>query len=423
MHVVILVGNYYPNYSAVGNCAKNFSEALERAGHKVTIISQRTYLEEEKHIESPQTIYRIDSFLLNCIVRGERTDQISKIISKCGRSVRYIQSILQRYNVKWDIVKDYVKELDVISRNEYIDVIVPFCFPFEGIVAAVRFKNQTQQKPKVVPYLFDRFAASDALHRTKWNRAFKMSAHVGLEQCMFAACDGVLTMPSWLKHVKHYYPQLANKFIQVEHPLLIPITSSKSVSYDRTAINIVFTGSLLKVIHSPLNSFKSLAIVIQSRPDIRVHLYARGNCEDDIREFKRLCPKQVIYHGSVDIETAHAAMSAADILLSVGNANITQMASKNFEYVATGSPVIHFYCDEADPVNELLSKMGNCLMLSQHDSPAHNGEAIIQFLANQPIKHTFEEVAKIIPEALPETTVEVLEGVVKKTQDEKYSKL
>lgn len=417
MHVVILVGNYYPNYSAVGNCAKNFSEALERAGHKVTIVSQRTSLGEEEHIESPQSIYRIDSFLLNSIVRGEHTDLLSRIISKCGRSVRYIQSILQRYNVKWDIVKAYVKELSIIGQDEYIDVVVPFCFPFEGIVAAVRYKNQTRQKPKVVPYLFDRFAASDALHRTRWNRSLKMSAHVSLEQSLFTACDGVLTMPSWMKHVQQHYPQIASKFVQVEHPLLVPITSSKHLSYDKAALNIVFTGSLLKVIHSPLNSFKSLAIAIQSRPDICVHLYARGNCEDDIREFKHQCPKQVVYHGSVDIETAHAAMSAADLLLSVGNANITQMASKNFEYVATGSPVIHFYCDKADPVNELLSKMGNCLMLSQHDSPEHNGEAIVKFLASQPVKHTFEEVAKIIPEALPETTVKVLERVVKKTQE------
>ena len=414
MHVVILVGNYYPNYSAVGNCAKNFSEALERAGHKVTIVSQHTSLEEEKHIESPQSIYRIDSFWLNCIIRGEKHTRLSKLISLLGRSVRFLQSLVQHYNVKWDIVRAYVKALTSINSVEQIDVMVPFCFPFEAVLASVRFKANCSPKPKVVPFLFDRFAASDALHRTKWNRDFKMLAHVRLEHRTFLACDGVLTMPSWMGHVQKYYPQLASKFVQVEHPLLIPVKSAKEMYYEKTLINIVFTGSLLKVIHSPLNSFKSLAFAIKSRPDIRVHLYARGNCEDAIREFERQCPEQVVYHGSVDIETAHAAMSAADILLSVGNANITQMASKNFEYVATGSPVIHFYCDKADPVNELLSKMGNCLMLSQHDSPERNGEAIVKFLANQPVKHTFEEVAKIIPEALPETTVKVLEGVVKK---------
>ena len=412
MHIVVLVGNYYPNYSAVGNCAKNFSEALEREGHKVSIVAQRTSTEEESHVESPQSIYRIDSFLLNCIVRAEKHTRLSKAISVFGRSVRFLQSIVQRHNVKWDIVRAYIDKLYSISAYENIDVIVPFCFPFEGLVAAVRFKKRVASKLKVVPFLFDRFAASDALHRTRWNRAWKKSAHIDLERRAFAACDGVLAMPSWMGHVRQYYPQIASRFVQVEHPLLIPIKSAKHISYDKATINIVFTGSLLKVIHSPLNSFNSLAVAIQSRPDISVHLYARGNCEDDIREFERLCPKQVIYHGSVDIETAHAAMSEADILLSVGNANITQMASKNFEYVATGSPVIHFYCDKADPVNELLSKMGNCLMLSQHDSPEHNGEAIIQFLASQPAKHTFEEVAKIIPEALPETTVKVLERVV-----------
>ena len=408
MHIVVLTGNYYPNYSAVGNCAKNFSEALERMGHNVTVVGQRTSKAEAKHIEEPQSIYRIDSFWLRCIVRGNQKDRLSRWIGLFGRSMRYMQSILQRRNVKWDMVKAYVKTLIIIEQDKPIDAIVPFCFPFEGILAATHFKSEKNHAVKVVPYLFDRFAASDALHRTKWNRKMKMAAHILLEKKVFALCDKILTMPSWMRHVCSAYLELEYKFIRVEHPLLIPIRSDKEVAYNVSRLNIVFTGSLLKAIHSPLDSFKSLAFAIKEQQDIRVHLYARGNCDDDIREFERQCPEQVVCHGSVDVDTAHAAMKAADILLSIGNSNITQMASKNFEYVATGSPVIHFYCDEKDPVNALLGKMGNCLMLSQHDSPEHNGKAIVDFIASRPPKHTFEEVAAIIPEALPETSAKVL---------------
>ena len=319
-----------------------------------------------------------------------------------------MQSILQPRNVKWDIVKAYTKELNSINQHETIDTIVPFCFPFEGVLAATEFKRRTKQSTKVVPYLFDRFAASDALHRTRWNQRLKFRRHIALEHQAFSLCTKVLTMPSWMNHVNSHIADLSQKFQVVEHPLLVPVTSTKDMGYDATCIHIVFTGSLLKVIRSPLNSFNSLAFALRELPDIRVHLYARGNCGDYIRDFVSKCPEQVIYHGSVDVETAHAAMASADILLSVGNSNITQMASKNFEYVATGSPVIHFYCDEKDPVNTLLGKMGNCLMLSQHDSPEKNGKAIVGFLASQPVKHTFEEVAKIIPEALPETTAKIL---------------
>lgn len=408
MHIAILIGNYYPNYSAVGNCAKNFSETLEQMGHEVTIVSQRTSLTEAKQVDCPQKIYRIDTFLLRCIVRGQQKGRFSRLSGLFGRSIRYIQSFVQRKNVKWDIVKAYISELCLIGRKKQIDVVVPFCFPFEGIVAATEFKRRYRPDLKVVPFLFDRFAASDALHRTKWNQTMKMSTHIRLEKAVFTLCQSILIMPSWKHHVHMSYPELEYKFIEVEHPLLIPIQSNKTVCYDKAKLNIVFTGSLLKIVRSPLNSFKSLAVAIQSNPDIRVHLYARGNCEDDIREFMRQCPEQVIYHGSVDIETAHAAMKAADLLLSVGNSDITQMASKNFEYVATGSPVIHFYCDKKDPVNTLLGKMGNCLMLSQHDTPENNGNTIVKFLDNKPIKHTFQEVGDIIPEALPVTTARVL---------------
>lgn len=402
MHIAILVGNYFPNYSAVGNCAKNFSEALEQAGHSVTVVSQRTLLNEAEHIEKPQHIYRIDSFILRCIIGGGNFRNLF------GRTFRYMQSILQRKNVKWDIVRAYVKMLVKINQTKAIDAIVPFCFPFEGVLAATEFKQLVCPTAKVVPYLFDRFAASDALHRTNWNRRLKMSAHIALERKAFSQCDKVLTMHSWLNHIRASYPELRQKFIQVEHPLLIPIASSQSVDYDDSKLNIVYAGCLLKVIRSPLSSFNSLSNAIKDRPDICVHIYARGNCEDDILRFQRQCPDQVVYHGSVDIETAHAAMKEADILLSVGNSNITQMSSKNFEYVATGSPVIHFYCDEKDPVNDLLNKVGNCLMLSQHSTPEENGKSIVDFLASRPPRHTFEEVKEIIPEALPETTVEIL---------------
>lgn len=407
MHIVIIVGSYYPNYSAVGNCAKNFSEALERMGHSVTIVSQRTSLKEKKHVEKPQSIYRIDSFLERCVVRGKETGKLSKYISFLGRSIRFILSILQRQNVKWDVVKAYIKELRIINHYNQIDIIVPFCFPFEGILSATKFKASINSEIKIIPFLFDRFAASDALHRTKWNRNMKMSTHIALERNVFEMCNNILTMPSWLHHVHISYPELEYKFIQVEHPLLIPINSNKNVEYDNSKLNIVFTGSLIKAIHTPSNSFKSIIYAIKSMPKIRVHLYARGNCEEDIQIFQRQCPEQVIYHGSVDIETAHAAMKAADVLLSIGNSNIIQMASKNFEYVATGSPVIHFYYDKEDPANLLLNKMGNCLLLSQHDSPEYNGKSIIEFLSSKPIKHTFEEVAELIPEALPETSAKL----------------
>lgn len=413
MHIVILVGNYYPNYSAVGNCAKNFSEVLAHMGHNVEIISQRTSLHETQHVSQPQSIYRIETLWLRCIVRGNEPGMLNRYCNLLGRAVRYLQSVWQRHNIKWDIVKAYIQQLFIIQQHNPIDVIVPFCFPFEGVVAATRFKRTHCQQVKVVPYLFDRFASSDALHRTQWNRSLKMKAHVALEQQTFALCTKVLMMPSWHKHVHTYYPDLEQRFTEVEHPLLVPIQSSKDVAYDSSCTNIVFTGSLLKVIHTPFYSFNSLIVAIKQCPNIRVHLYARGNCSDDIRNFEHACPEQVIYHGSVDVETAHAAMQAADVLLSIGNSNITQMASKNFEYVATGSPVIHFYCDEKDPVNDLLRKMGNCLLLSQYETAEHNGHEIVKFLASHPQKHNFNEVANIIPEALPETTAKKLMEVVK----------
>ncbi|WP_300350064.1 hypothetical protein [Clostridium sp.] len=45
MHIVFIVGSYYPNYSAVGKCVDNVAEKLSKK-HKVTVICEKNDLNQ-----------------------------------------------------------------------------------------------------------------------------------------------------------------------------------------------------------------------------------------------------------------------------------------------------------------------------------------------------------------------------------------
>ena len=58
MHIVFIVGSYYPNYSAVGKCVGNVADVLAKE-NKVTVICEKSTLDQQdKEIYNNQTILR-----------------------------------------------------------------------------------------------------------------------------------------------------------------------------------------------------------------------------------------------------------------------------------------------------------------------------------------------------------------------------
>ena len=45
-HIVVLVGSYYPNFSAVGICARNVVDELKKEAD-ISVISQKTDINEK----------------------------------------------------------------------------------------------------------------------------------------------------------------------------------------------------------------------------------------------------------------------------------------------------------------------------------------------------------------------------------------
>jgi len=418
-HIVILVGNYYPNFSAVGTCARNIVDEL-RLKANISIISLMTSSNDTEHVNFECCdVYRISTHSRNNYFRYKEQHKISSGIKKIIynilfnmiRSFGYLRAIFQNVNVNWGLVKAYNDKVEELEKKRHIDTIVCFCFPFETLVAGQRFKyskpliKSNFHPAKLIFIMFDRFSSSSSLHRTKWNAKLKKKKHKKIEANIFSHADIIMYIDSLKDDLVQNGYSFKGTPCLIEHPLLKPIKYTDLVRYNNQKINIIFTGSLNKDVRNPKYVFAVFSEILMENKDINMHFYTHADISD-LSVFSTRFPGQVFSHGSVSSDIAHSAIMNGDFLLSIGNNDIGQFPSKIFEYISALKPIIHFAKYIDDPVNAILSKYKNSIVLIENDI---NIECLRGFLFNKNQNSIeFEELECIFPEALPKNIAELI---------------
>ena len=139
------------------------------------------------------------------------------------------------------------------------------------------------------------------------------------------------------------------------------------------------------------------------------HFYSFGNGEQVITAAAKHsnCIHEM---GRVTTQVAAKARSEADLLLSLGNKNTSQIPSKLFEYIATGKPIIHLAVSNNDPAISLLASYPYALVLV-NDSGDDCTVQLVDFIKKYSGKELdFPTISKLFPEALPSTTCNTLGG-------------
>ena len=84
------------------------------------------------------------------------------------------------------------------------------------------------------------------------------------------------------------------------------------------------------------SSNSTLELLIQMSKDIVGDFYSFGSGNIFVEKQSNKFPEKVISHGKVTSVEASKARLMGNILLSIGNKNVTQIPSKTFEYISTG---------------------------------------------------------------------------------------
>lgn len=415
MHIVFIVGSYYPYYSAVSKCAGNVADEMSKS-HRVTVLCMKNspnQLDEEE--------YRRQKIIRICTKDNRTRFKFQQKINETQRFRRNVyrfflklykiscalMTIFSRDSIKKELVKKFKKAL--IQIDESIDVIIPVSLPFEGVVAAIQYKEYQNREIKVIPYLFDQFAENDRLHRIKLNKTVKRRRHIRIEHEYFEKADSILAMHSFETRFSSALPEI-NKVLFVEHPLLVEPNQISAIKENDLTV-IAYIGGLLKNYVEPnylLELYKRTAI------NSTLHFYIVGNCSEVVDKYSRVMPNRIINHGSVDKETANSEIQKSDILISIAEKNGLQMSSKIFDYISHGKPIVHFYKKDYDVNFRVLEKYPNVLCIREKkELLTQNTMKFSQFCeSNRDKIISFSEVSELFYDATPQYTAKMIEEII-----------
>lgn len=402
-HVVFLLGSYYPNFSAVGYCAYQVQKCLKN-DFDISVLAFRNDPSlplEEIHEEIK--IFRIET---------EDMKQRNALKTSTGRMARArtlmlrargaARKLLAPESIDWTLVEAYEDRLN--SMEPRPSAIVPLVFPFETVLAALRFK-EVNPGTKIIPYLFDDFVESGSLHILKIAGQLKRRRHLHLERKMLQKAYAVLSMHPLREHFEENFDEgLLEKITFIEHPLLTQPDDCVHRPNDGT-VRLCFTGSLIRKVREPDYLLDLLRKVRVNTP-IHADFFVMGNAADKVPTESIGDSIYIVNHGKIPKQKADAAVRSADILINIGEAKGKQVSSKIFEYMSTGKPIIHLAYVNGDVVTRILEKypLSLCLVIDSQGFDSNTRRLDTFISGNKRKSLPYSDVKMIYPEALPETT-------------------
>lgn len=404
MEIVFTVGTYVPSPSAVGNCVKNVACCLEESDNVTVIALDNGPKSEPNAAYRRQEVLRISTCRLSLRRRATallRSDKWYRRLGAPGlalaRTADLAALLLPGASLDRTLVRAYLRELERLPVVP--DLVVPAAVPFEGVVAANLFKR-TQPKTVVIPVFLDQFSESGSLNRWEIIRKIRMRANLRAERAMLECSDAMLHV-SWGPHLDEFHPDLANKALRVEHPML----ARPEVSAPREGNGqIVYAGSLSKKLRNPDYAFELISRLPAEACVRRADFFVPNPERFAYGETKGgLGSTPISLRPAVPAAEIHTVLADASWLLSIGNSVSNQHPSKVYEYMALGKPLVHIASQADDPVADVLARYPLALCLFE-DAPFEESlHALCSFLMKTRSCHLdFDAVAALFPEETPE---------------------
>jgi len=418
-HIVFVLGNYYPNFQAVGVCIRNVINELKKK-HDVTIVCQKAQLNQKAREEYEGTqIIRVETklnhfrhiYLEKAEINKGGKKKFFNIMADSVRVIRYFNALFSRRVLQNDVLNEYLKSLIKINNELKIDMLIPCVGTYESCIASLKFKIHENKRAKLMPFMFDNYAYNIAIYRTpKLFYNLKFKNHLRLEKLVIKHSEKIICM----KHYAESYNKAhtdRSKLLVVEHPLIIKYENKDKFNFNNDKINIVYTGGLFMKIRSPEYALSLFEKILEKNKEIVLHFFGSGNCNLIIDKYIKKFPNQILSYGLVDIDIVIDARNNCDFLLSIGNVSNNQVPSKTFEYMAALKPIIHFAKIRNDKTNQILDKYPNkCILFEESNLLNENIETLTRFIKETKKPISFETLKKIYYDAVPTYTSELING-------------
>ncbi|HHX37046.1 MAG TPA: glycosyltransferase family 4 protein [Clostridiaceae bacterium] len=446
-HIVFLTGEYLPNPSQLGACIANIVPFLQAADMLVTVVSTGRCDKKKPYSIGDQQIIPAFSFWqrMHCHFLEKDREKggsrwyrhLAKGVHLIDRTIDFMKSFTPGVNVNQGRKNAFRHALEQVKQPT---VLVPTCFPIEAVAAAADYARR--HDIQLIPYFLDPFADNVSVHRTQYNQRRKYKIHLAFEKKMLDQADHVLLLEHLSSHFEETFPELKDKFVKVEHPMLVDLRQRLANAHGSNQALPAFAkylflagtnsdinlktkresdvpqfycaGSFIQKVRTP-DYVISVMIELAKMLPLHLNFYTAGDCEKQITAAAAATPHTIFAHGFVTKKEADCILLMSDVLIHVCNKNRNQSPSKIYEYLGSGLPIINFYYNDDDPLIETIAAypLGKNIkipqviewdqMLSRDVRDIYNW-----FLQVQDRRIPFAEVKKLYPKALPNRTADQL---------------
>ncbi|CAH1547089.1 hypothetical protein VHARVF571_90143 [Vibrio harveyi] len=334
-NIVILLGSYYPNYSAVGVCAKKLVENLAM-DNNVRVVSFANGANKQS-----KSLARHEVFFIK---------------NRYNRVVNALMRVFSPFSLNSNIIKQFEQKLLELNSIDKIDVVIPMSFPYESNQAALKFKKK-HQGVLLIPCLLDEYVSNSALHYNFILQKLKSYFLKKNQQFLISQSDRVIMLRSVFDNIESGFED-TKKIYSVLPPL---IDGDGFVSVKKTSskcLSIVYAGSLTTKHRDPLkliNGLTDLSDFFNSY-HVSFKFFGNGDGYDFWNSMDQNKMELFRYAGSVSYDESTQLMRDADFLLSVGDNSGRQISSKIFEYMNMGKPILHYSYVNNCATGRLLEK-------------------------------------------------------------------
>jgi len=406
MLIVFLVGGYYPNFSANGNCISKIANRISPQ-NRVVIIAQKKRIDQSRYdTYNNQSIIRlttnrIDKRLLIDLKLKSTTGfkhLLWKFRLRFHQVISLVELILNKYGLDKQLIKEYYEELKQLS--DIPDVIIPVCFAVESIYATLKYcKNYNSV---IFPILFDQYSENGMLFRCSLNRRIHKKAAIRLEEEMFKTSQKVFYVDNWDEYILKMN-KYKEKVVRIEHPLIEEVLSQPKTLRRKKTINIVYQGVCTTQMRPPDMTLKFFKMLQLYEDDFKLHFFSYGNSVNVIEKFFEENPEIMEFYGQVDKSIADEYFVDSDISLMIGNKDPLVVPSKVFECISLGKPILYFYHSVEDKPIKILRNYPLVHMIKQGDYSSTTLENTALWIrGNINNRFSFTEIKELYKVATPD---------------------
>jgi glycosyltransferase involved in cell wall biosynthesis len=346
---VIVAGVVYPEPSPTGKCALQYAEALaERADIGIVFVRMAPGRIDGLRWRGFE-LFGLSSWRLAIEnwLRAKRRGGASRALGGAFSAGIWLMRSLGRFqnglfwpnNLRW-FAKKARRKLEAINRTRPIDIVFTINSPYAAHLAGLKFKlahpGVRWMTYSVDPLSGDPTARRAFFLRGAWGRRDRVA-----ERLVYLKADANFVSDELYIRPDPLFRDAQGKTRPLPYVLSKPPSVEASKYFDPSKTNLLFAGRFYRKIRNP-----EYLLEVFSRtkdPNMLLHLYAAGDCDDIIERYAAKSAGRIIRHPVVGQDVIREVISAADILVNVGNTTPSNKPSKTFEYISTGRPIVHFH--------------------------------------------------------------------------------